>query len=152
MSKPILWALAIGAAASACAGRHPYVLAAEEKTATLRVIDGHKFDLCKDGTYYDVEPAPGTQLAVIPAGARITVGRYLYFQGAQRHYTCWPQLSFIPRPGAQYAMDATVVGEKCSIEVVREDPLSPTGVSLEKTVGPNDCFRPSAPKSAAAAR
>jgi hypothetical protein len=146
--------LALAVVASGCAtGNGPYVFAAGERTARLRVVDSQKFSICKDSRFYDVTPDPGTPYARIPASGRITVGRFLYYQGYQVHYSCYPMLSFDPRPDGEYVMDAGVTGDRCFIDLVRADGASPTGIAPERSVGPRDCYErkttPPAPARAA---
>jgi len=145
------YVVALGLAASACAVQRPYVFAPGEVSATVRVIDGGDISVCKDGTMYSVTPPPKSQLVSIPASERIAVGRLLVYQAGNMSYSCYPMLSFTPRPSGAYALDAVVVGGRCVVELVREDPLSATGVSLELSVGPRDCFaRSDAPAAPAA--
>ena len=96
--------------------------------------------MCKDGSFYSLRAPEGTDAIPIPAGARITLGTYMSYSGYNVSYTCYPFLSFRAEAGRTYLIDNYVREKKCYVELVREDLSKESGVALESSVGPRDCY------------
>jgi hypothetical protein len=119
-----------------------YVPAPDEKLATVRTVGFGRPQLCKDGKFYWAPEAKGVANAIsVPAGQRLTVGAHLVSEGYQVMHYCRPFLSFVPQPGQTYFMNSALDGEgRCVVELVREDPTSLNGLSVEGSVSGSSCF------------
>lgn len=136
------WVLAIVVPAiSGCAINPPYVPAKEEKTAVVRLLGMSTLTMCKGGTFYDVSAQEAGGVAPVPAGERISVGSYMSYGGYNVTYSCYPFLSFVPKQGETYVVHSFLRGDRCFIELVREDKTKATGVTFEPSIGPRDCYK-----------
>jgi hypothetical protein len=120
-----------------------YVPAPGEKLATIRTVGFGRPQLCKDGKFYWAPEAKGVADAIsVPAGERLTVGAHLVSEGYQVINYCRPFLSFVPQAGQTYFMNSALDGVgRCVVELVREDPTSLNGLSLERSVSAPSCFK-----------
>jgi hypothetical protein len=125
-------------AEAGCPGFLPsvYPFKEGEPKADLRIVDSCKVEVCKGADCHKVAPAAGTQNAPIPASRQISVGRFLFEAQGNRHWSCYPTVSFTPQAGTSYAVDFNVVGTKCTVDVVRLDDSAPNGIALGEPVGP----------------
>ena len=122
-----------------CVVYPPYPFAKAEKTASLKLMNMGKPSMCKGGSFYSVA-ADANGYVPVPAGERISLGTFMYFDGYMVSYSCSPYISFIPKEGEKYVMHDYIQGSKCFVEVVREDGGKATSVSFEPSLGPRDCF------------
>ena len=130
---------AVGAILQGCVTT--YVPRPDEPMVTVRTVGFGQPQLCKDGKFYFAPPAKGIENAVsIPAGGRITVGANLVSSGYQVMHYCRPFLSFEPKVGQTYFMNSALSGDgRCSVELVREDRSSKTGLVVEHSVAQPAC-------------
>ena len=121
-----------------------YTPAANEATTTVRNVGFGELRMCRFGKVYQLPQAKDDPKAVIvPAGQRITLNAQLRSEGYQVSYHCVPAVSFVPEERQLYVANSALSGDgRCGIEVVRDDPASLTGVSIEPSVGPPQCQAP----------
>lgn len=118
----------------------PYPFTKEEKTASIKLMNMGKAEFCKSGNFYIMPAVEGTNSALVPTGERISIGTFMSFQGYNVIHHCYPFLSFLPKAGDKYVLHNYIRDNRCFVELVREDSTKATGVSLEPSVGPRDCF------------
>lgn len=143
MSKKFIQGLLLMFALSmsvGCAISPPYPFAKDEKTASMKFLNMSGAKMCRGGEFYQLAPPEGKSEALVPVGARISVGTYMSYSGYNVTYTCYPFLSFEPKEGVTYILHNGLRGDKCFVELVREDKKAETGVSFEPSIGPRDCF------------
>jgi hypothetical protein len=118
-----------------------YVPAPAEKTVTAKLLGYGKPFMCKQGQKYslDVNEAGGYQTTQLPVGNRLTLWRYMSYQGYQVISSCTPMLSLVPKEGVGIVISSGLADGKCFIEAVREDLTRETGVALEPTIGGPAC-------------
>ncbi len=119
----------------------PYAFKPDEKTASIKLMNMGQAKFCRGGNFYGMPAVEGTNSALVPVSERISVGTYMQFQGYNVIHHCYPFLSFLPKAGEKYVLHNYIRDNKCFLELVREDGASATGVSLEPSVGPRDCFK-----------
>ena len=124
-----------------CATNEPYVFSQGEKTASVKFLGMGRPSFCRSGKFYSFTPVENSSAVRIPVGERISVGTYMYFSGYNVSHSCYPFLSFMPKEGVTYVIDSNVRGNKCFVELVREDESKATGVGIEPSVGPRDCYK-----------
>jgi hypothetical protein len=142
MNKLYKLYLLIGCASllSGCVTNEPYAFAEGEKAASIKFLGMGRISFCRTNQFYSFTPVENSDLVRVPVGERVSVGSFMHFSGYNVSYSCYPFLSFLPEEGKTYVIDNSIRGSKCFIEVVREDKSKATGVSLETSVGPRDCF------------
>lgn len=138
MQKFLLAAVAF--ALTGCAFNPPYQFAADEKKASLKLYGMGTTSMCRAGKFYNLAPAENNTVS-IPVGERVSLGTYMYFDSYPVTYSCHPFLSFLPKAGESYVLDNMVRNGKCFVELAREDKTKATGVVLETSVGPRDCYK-----------
>lgn len=123
-----------------CAISPPYPFAKDEKTASVKFLNMSGAKMCRGGEFYDLTPAEGKSVALVPVGERVSVGTYMSYGGYNVTYSCYPFLSFIPKEGETYILHNGLRSDRCFVELVREDGKVETGVSFEPSIGPRDCY------------
>jgi len=118
-----------------------YVARPDEPMVTVRAVGNGRPQLCKDGKYYWAAEAKDVKDGIsVPAGHRITVGAHLVSDGYQVIHFCRPFLSFEPMAGRTYVMNSALHGDgRCTVELVREDSSSKTGLAIESSVSRPTC-------------
>jgi hypothetical protein len=121
-----------------------YQLKPGDELATVRNVGHGQPQMCVDGKVYwppEAKDIPGA--FSVPAGNRLTMGAHLSSQGYQVVHYCRPFLSFQPKAGESYVMNSALSGPgMCGVELVREDNATPSGVTLEPSVGRAACSAP----------
>jgi hypothetical protein len=126
--------LALAAAAACVTSRPPYTFAPGEAQARVFLVgDGHVL-LLENQRFYTAPAEPDSRYALIPATGPIGLGQLMRFGGYHVSTSCFPMVAFLPQPDASYAADASVIGDRCVLELVREDGTTRTGVRVEPTV------------------
>jgi hypothetical protein len=128
-------------ASAGCNTLPAYAPAPAEKTVTAKLLGYGKPFMCKEGKRYslDVSESDGYQTTQLPVGARLTVWRYMSYQGYNVISSCSPTISLIPKEGVGLIIHSGLAGGKCFIEAVREDVARDTGVALDPTIGAPAC-------------
>ena len=118
-----------------------YQIKPGDEVATLRNVGHGRTQMCLDGKLYwppDAEKTPGA--FNVPAGSRLTVGAYISSEGYQVTHFCRPFMSFEPKAGQSYVMNSALSGPGvCGVELVRVDDATPSGLTLEPSVGRAAC-------------
>jgi hypothetical protein len=115
-----------------------YKISKNESSAKIKT--SKHITMCKKNNYYSLSPTSDNQAYEIPANERISIGsitNYTDYSGL--NLSCFPLLSFIPKEGEMYIMDTYISGNKCYIELVREDKTKETGVVVEASIGADNC-------------
>ena len=125
-----------------CGISPPYAFAEGEARATVELMGYGTTTLCKedDAFYKPVKIEGDADRVHVPAGERLTLSRYMYFDMYNVVYTCEAGLSFVPEPDQHYVVNADLTTEGCFTEVVKADPGSRTGVQLEESVQRQHCY------------
>ena len=128
-------------AAAGCNTLPAYTPAPAEKTVTAKLLGYGKPFMCTQGKRYslDVHESGGYQTTQLPVGSRVTLWRYMSYQGYQVTSSCTPMLSLIPKEGVGVIINSGLADGKCFIEAVREDVARDTGVALDPTIGGPAC-------------
>jgi hypothetical protein len=118
-----------------------YTPAPAEKTVTAKLLGSGSPYMCTQGKKYslDVKESGGFRTVQLPLDNRVTLWRYMSFQGYQVISSCTPMLSLVPKSGTDLIISAGLADGRCFIEAVREDNARATGVALDPTVGPPSC-------------
>lgn len=121
-------------------GSPPYKFAADEKSASLKLLHGNQITMCRDNKLYSLKARDNSNTVKVPVGKRVSVGTYMSYSGYNMTYSCMPFLSFLPEEDAKYISDSNVVNNNCYIDLVKENPNSNTGVSFEGSLSKRDCY------------
>jgi len=98
--------------------------------------------MCKDYKYYTpVSKEKNSGVIMVPAGDRITLMKNVFFSGYNVSFSCYPRLSFIPKEGEKYIVNADISPEGCYVELVKLDGSKETGISVEPSVAGASCYQ-----------
>lgn len=118
-----------------------YKFQTSEPKAKILAMGFGDVTFCKDGSIYTPPAlALNRKIKFIPAEERITVIKNLSFSGYNVTHYCNPRLSFIPKSGETYIINADLNGNQCFIEVVKSNGEKETGVDIETTVDKPNCY------------
>lgn len=119
-----------------------YVFSPEEKTAAVKILmnDG-QVNMCRDGKLYSLKIDHETGKALIPTGKRVALLKSVQYSGYQTTFSCYPRLGFTPKDGETYITDMNLIGNRCLLELVKENDSTDSSVELEPSLGQADCFR-----------
>jgi hypothetical protein len=96
--------------------------------------------ICEKGEYYKLPIAQDKQAFEMPANSRVTLGVILSHSDLTgMTASCFPHISFIPKSGATYLMEAFIKGNLCYLDLVREDKTKEAGVIVEPSIGGDYC-------------
>ncbi len=125
----------------ACNSLPVYTPAPGDKTVAVRFVGFGKPSVCFDGKGYqlDLVRDKGQFLAQLPVDKRVMIYSYQSYQGYQVISSCHASLSLIPKAGKPLVVNSGLDAGKCYLEAVLEDSNSPTGLSLDPSVGPPRC-------------
>lgn len=132
---------------AACTTLPPY--RAPAASAETAVVDVSRIDpsaICVDGKLYKLDAVPGKKLQV-PTDTRVALHSFVYISDYNMNYSCYPGVSFQPKPGAEYLMNLEMDSRACVLEVYRKDSELPVGLALELSEGPPQyCRKISSPR------
>lgn len=137
--QKIIWICILSFLLQACVNP-PYKFTADEKTAKLRVLHNSNVSMCAQGKVYDLKKLPKNNVYLVPVGKRVDLSTTLVQHGYNVTYTCTAYLSFVPTEGKSYLMDASAIGNRCTLDLVQEDPSTETGLAPELSTGAPTCF------------
>lgn len=108
--------------------------------AKARMKTSYYPSICEQGEYYKLPAAKDKQAFEIPANSRVTFAVILSQTDLGGMTTsCFPHISFIPKSGATYFMEAFIKGNLCYLDLVREDKTKEAGVVVEPSIGGDHC-------------
>jgi len=118
----------------------PYNFSPNEKSASIKLLFGNTLSMCRDNKLYRLTPTDDSKTVRVPTGKRVSVGTSMSYSGYNVTYSCTPFLSFLPEENTKYITDSNIINNNCHIDLVKENPTTRTGVSLEPSVSKRDCF------------
>lgn len=140
--KQWLGAGMVMALVSGC-GALPYQPAPNEVMAPVRFLGLGSPLMCKDGKVYSLSTVADTNVVKVPVGQRISFGASIRSEGYNVVYTCNAWLGFLPEADRSYVANSGLASSgRCFTELVREDALKDTGVSVEPSIRPSACVAP----------
>lgn len=107
------------------------------KTVAINSDESTNLHLCKKNEWYRLIK-DRQQLVHVAYGQRVSIGnwyRYTESDGyVNRTISCFPKLSFIPKPGNRYFFNFYIDHSTCHAEILRYSKNNKTGLTLEETV------------------
>lgn len=95
---------------------------------------------------FDLPAADAAGRVPMPSGERVTMADWIYIDLYTVAYSCRPLVSFQPKEGARYVAATGMDGQRCWIELVREDDATRTGLALEPSAAPVPHCNPHRPR------
>jgi hypothetical protein len=106
------------------------------KTTLLKSAPKITLRICQNNQWYSLE-RDRMRLSHIPYNQRITIGNdFIETESngiVQSTTTCFPKISFIPKPNRQYYLNFYMSGGACYLEVLRFSNKNKTGLVAEES-------------------
>lgn len=143
-----LAALLAVAASSGCAMLPTYVPDPGRAHAEVHVAGMYGDpSFCRPGMPgFDLPAADAAGRVPMPSGERVTMADWIYIDLYTVAYSCRPLVSFHPKEGERYVAATGMDGQRCWIELVREDEATRTGLALEPSAAPVPSCNPHRPR------
>jgi hypothetical protein len=144
--KRVIDVIAMLAVVSACTtssvmpGADPLPRDGDLATAKLNTRSAGTEWLCVDHRRHPLVP-DANGYALLPAGARVTIGSDAAAPGRTGGRTCLASASFVPKAGQSYFLGFEAQGGRCAAFVYREVRTNRIGLGLESSLEPAaDCL------------
>lgn len=132
-------AVVLGAFLSGCTTF--YQPAPRTTLVPVRLLDPGTPSICIDGQHMGLsETTNGTvRRVLVPAGKRITLHSGVYKNNGVVSAGCSVGVSLIPEAGTRLVLQTNLAGQRCFVNIVREDATTATGVAPEPTLARPQC-------------
>lgn len=131
--------LALGMAASLTACGLPiYKHDPTQSTTKLNTTGMSSPQVCTQGKAYKLS-ITDDGMAEIPTGDRIGIASAFYTGDGHMNYSCRPTISFTPQDNINYVGVLLFKNNACYLQILREDPSTPTGLDWEPSVRRGGC-------------
>ena len=111
---------------------------AGKPTARLNTADLKGPQICTGGQVYRLS-STFDDLALIPAGEQIGIASAFHTGDGYMNYSCRPSISFTPESNTSYVGVLLFKDKACYLQILREDPSTPTGLAAEPSVRRGSC-------------
>lgn len=116
----------------------PYSPAKGEKTAPVALAGTGTLTLCRGAERFQLWAKKG--VVQVPVGAPVQIASRMEVGGGNVNWICTSAVEFTPEPDIAYVFnDGLVSGNRCFVELVRQDAAASNGVVIEPTAKRGTC-------------
>lgn len=108
-----------------------------QSNTKLNTAGMHSPQICTKGNAYKLSTTD--DMAEIPTGDRIGIASAFHTGDGHMNYSCRPTISFTPQDGINYVGVLLFKNNACYLQILREDPSTPTGLDWESSVRRGGC-------------